>query len=554
PPQYAGTWPVTEMLLSSPAALEALVSNPLQALASYYKLCLTTFDENNQPVWAYLLPSLATLLGNLTKQAAPLHQSGTADDPWQVEILSLGAGRAALYLQSWQTVASPPGQTDLHFALYFDVPISFQLSNAPPPAFAEVVVQTGLQAELLMLGLPVEIGTGTVSADWLPGVAAQLQITGATSQGTPTPLTTPPLAGVSLEVEKVLLATGWSKAQAFYWSAEIVNAQLNPAVSNPITVTFTSGSLASDIGELEQLAQLVTGALGLWLLEHGGRFGLTLTAALGLVPTLPDLLNGTSPPSVTFEIPPGLTLPSNWPTLAVDGEQSFFTNPWASLRAQLTQLFSSGAFAEPLMQLLGWAITGQLPEAPSTTPAGTIDAPWSVLLADAWGLEVLVWAESDSSNQNVGGNTTPQRLGFGLQKTMLSADKVLSPVDASGIHFDTVIRLDVVRFDVAPQLASPVTGASASLPRCSVVCDFTNTQSDLPLVYDSTTLMSINSALLGVSLDLGGQDGAIGITPVLELNVEQLDSPFTQTTVELTAVSGSPVLTSPQGMKLLETL
>lgn len=555
PPQYTGTWPITETLLSSPAALETLVGNPLHALASYYKLCLTTYDDNNQSVFAYLLPSFATLLGNLTNQDAPLNQSGTADDPWQVEILSPGAGHAALYLRAWQTVASPPGQTDLHFALYFDVPVSFQLGQTAPPAFDEVVVRTGLQAELLTLGLPVEGGTGTASANWLTSIAAQLQVTGATSEGAQAPLTTPPLAGVSLEVEKVSLTTGWSKAQAFYWSAEIVNAQLNSAVSNPITVTFASGSLAADTGELEQLAQLFVNALGLWILEHGGRFGLMMTAALGLVPTLPDLLNGASDSSVSFEIPAGLSLPSNWPTLNVEGAQSFFANSWPSLRAQLAQLFSTGTFAKPLMQLLGWSITGQLLEAPATPPAGTIDAPWSVLLADAWGLEVLIWAETDSPNESVDDDeTTPQRLGFGLRKTMLSADKVLSNADGSGIHFDTVIRLDLVRFDVALQDASPVTGASPSLPRCAVVCDFTNTQSGLPLVYDATTLTNINSARLGVTFDLEGDAGAIGIMPVLQFDVEQPGSPLTQTVVELTAVSGSTVMTSPQGMTLLESL
>lgn len=547
PPQFTGVWPVTEMLLSSPAALEALVSNPLGALASYYKRCLTTSDENGHPVWAYLLPSFATLLGSAKDQAPSIDNVGTPDDPWQVELLSFGPGLPALYLQAWQITDSPPAGTELHLALQFDLPISFQFSHASPPAFDEVVLTTGLRADILSLSLPEEDGSGSLGAAWLTSVAAELEITGATSDGTAVPLATPALAGVSFQLDKVLLSTGWSREDEFFWSAQIVNAQLTGAGSNPITIAFTSGSATPVINELEQLAQLVVNALGSWMLEHGGRLGLTVTAALGLTPMLPDLINGSSPPNVTFAIPAGLVLPANWPTLTI-GDQ-FFTQPWPSLRAQLAELFSKAEFAEPMMQLVGWAINGELPEAPVTPAAGTFDSPWSVLLPNAWGLQVLIWAESDST-----GGTIPTRLGFGLQKAMLSVDEEHLPANGSGIHFDVVTRLDLVRFAVTASDSSPLSDFTPLLPRASLLCNFSNTDQNLPLVYDPITEMDINSGVLGVYFDLSGDEGLIGVNPRLEFEVADFNSPLATSTVGLTAVVGSSSLTCAQGMQFLENL
>jgi hypothetical protein len=547
PPQFQGDWPVTEMLLSSPEALEALVGNPLQALASYYQRCLTTVDKQGRPVWAYLLPSFATLLGNLKDEIQPPDQAGTADDPWEVEILSLGTGLPGLYLQAWQTSDSPPGPTELHLALEFGVPVSFQFSHASPPAFDQVVVNTGLRADLLTWTLPDENQAGSVRADWLTGVAAELEVTGADNNGATVSLATPSLAGVSLQVDRVVATIGWSRQHEFYWSAEIVNAQLS-GVGNPVSIAFTSGSAAPFIEELEQLSELVVNALGLWMLEHGGRFGVTLTTALGLLPNLPELINGSSPPNITFEVPTGLVLPSNWPTLTIG--EDFFTNPWTSVRGQLGQLYSSGDFAEPIMQLVGWAITGELPEAPATVPVGTFDSPWSVLLANAWGLEVLIWAESDSP----AGEAAPQRLGFGLGKTMLSVDKVLSQVDGSGVHLDVVSRLDLARFTVSPAETPSGSESMPALPRASVLCNFRNSQNELPLVSDPITELDINSGVFGVYFDLSGDDGVIGITPLLEFDTKQLTSPFTSTTVGLSRVTGSPTLICQEGMQFLENL
>jgi hypothetical protein len=553
-PQYPnGTWPVSEMLINTTAALEALVSNPLAALGSYYTRCLTTLDDTGQPAWKYLLPYFAQVLGGKPGQLIPDDQKGTADQPWQVELLSFDAG-PAVYLQAWQAGAqSPLVQNEICLALFFGVPITIQLSDAPPP-LAQVDVNVGLQAQMLNLSLPGDDGSGSFGADWLPGVGAQLRVTGSTSGGAaPSPLKTPSLAGVSVQVDAAMVSTGWDRRQGFNWAAGIINAQLNYDGSSSITIPeldFSSGSLQQDVENLGELAQLVVNALGLWLMGHGGRFGTTLTAALGLLPTLPEIINGSSPPNRPFEIPAGLALPANWPTLSITDTASFFENPWTDIRNQLGQLFSQSEFAEPLMQLIGWAVTGLVPAAPAVAPAGTFDDPWSVTLTNAWNLEVLVWSEYDGSPQN---NARPDRIGFGLQKVLLSADKILNGVDQSGVHMDSTLRVDVARLSVPSAVgqvnaASPPADAEPILPRFSMACNFTNTKSGAPLVQDPYTGLTIGSGQIGVYAELNPSTG-LNVNPVVTLFDAQLtgsDAPA--------AVNLLQVINSPQGLQDLETL
>ena len=248
PPEYPnGTWPVSEMLINTTEALEALVRNPLAALGSYYTRCVTTLDKSGQPIWKYLLPYFAQVMGGKPGQLIPDEQTGTADEPWQVELLSFDEG-PAVYLQAWQPGAqsSPLVPNEICLALYFGVPITIHVSDAPPP-LAEVVVNVGLQAQLLNLTLPEADGSGSFGTDWLPGVAAQLRVTGATSGGAPSPLKTPSLAGVSVQVNEALVSTGWDRRLGFNWAASIVNAQLNYDGSSSITIPeleFSSGSLS----------------------------------------------------------------------------------------------------------------------------------------------------------------------------------------------------------------------------------------------------------------------------------------------------------------------
>jgi hypothetical protein len=550
PPAYAhGDWPVSEMLINTTAALAALVSNPLTAVGGYYARCLTTDDDGGRPVWRYLLPYFAQLLGAKAGQLVPDAQAGTPDDPWQVELLSFGEGEPGVYLQAWHPGAqSPPAANEISLALYFGVPFAVPLGGDAPPPLTRVDVNVGLRAGLLNLGLPEADGSGSVGAYWLPGVAAELRVTGATATGAQTPLKTPQLAGVSVQLDEVWVSTGWERRQGFDWSASIVNAQLDYGGSTSVTIPeldFSSGSLQQDIQNLGELAQLVINAVGLWLMGHGGRFGVTLTTALGLLPTLPEIIDGSSPPDQPFELPPGLALPEGWPALTITDPKTFFENPWADVRNQLGLLFSRAEFAEPMLQMLGWAVTGQVPAAPEVTPAGTFDDPWSVTLTNAWDLQLLFWAVYDGSPQS---GAVPDSVGFGVRKTMLSADKILNKGDRSGVHMESFVRADVARLGISTGGASPVDDGEPPPPRFSVVCNFTNTKSGAPLVKDPYTGLAVGSAQLGVFADLNPGAG-FGVSPVLSLFDARLSGSDAPATIDLLRV-----MDSPQGLQDLETL
>jgi len=106
PPNYPGTWPVQEMLLSG-GQLQLLIENPLGALGSYYTRCLQAVDTEGQPAWRHLLPSFAGMLGGAGVSIAG---AGTAGDPWQVELAQLGGQGPVASLQAWRPALDEPSQ------------------------------------------------------------------------------------------------------------------------------------------------------------------------------------------------------------------------------------------------------------------------------------------------------------------------------------------------------------------------------------------------------------------------------------------------------------
>ena len=522
-PPDPDTWPVDQMLLS-PDSINALVSDPLGALGAYYTRCLTTSGASGQPALRDLLPDLAELLSGLFGQKPAVTGSGTAGDPWQVQVLSLGADKPAAYLQAWHPGGiSPPLQPELHLAL---------LLSAPLP-ISSVAANLGVVVELMSLALPNADGSGSFGARWLQSVAAELDLTGPIVNQAPTPLATPPLAGMSIQTADVNVAAGWDRDTGFYWAASIDDVEVTSTGLSPVRLgNLAFGSGISWQSDLNQLAQVIVNAIGLGLVAHGGRFGVTLTTALGLLPDLPAIFSGSPPPSgYPFDLPQGVVIPQTWPWLNLSGGQNtFFTNPWPELRSQLASLFSSGDSVEPLMQLIGWAIDAQTPLAPATAPAGTIDDPWSVTLTNAWNTEVLAWSEWDG--QTPGPGILPARIGIGV-------GRVMSSQAALGVQLDAEIRVDVAYVN----LGGGSTGEH-SLPRATMMCTLQSATPGSPLVQDSSTGLQVGSAEFGVSIDL------TGIYPVVALINSQLTDSDTPATVELVQASaGSPIYTCNQSMQ-----
>jgi hypothetical protein len=547
PAAYVGTWPVDEMLINTPAALDALVANPLGALGGYYARCMATTDPLGQPVWKYLVQYLCQLLGG---EASVPVGSGDVKDPWQVPLISLGEGRPGAYLRAWQAESSPVAQPELHLALYFGVPLNIPIHSS---RLDHAVASVGLLVELLSLNLPD--GDASFGADWLRSVSLEMLVTGAAADNTQTPLATPALAGLSLQAQDIMVAAGWRREDGFYWETEIAQAVVGytqTGTQQPIgTISFSSANSPENESGVSALAQVFVSTAGLWLLEHGGRFGLTLTGALGLLPALPSLING-APGNYPFELPRGLALPANWPVLNLSDPGTFFTQPWGDLKSQLGQLFSDGALAEPLLRLLAWAIAGEVPAMPAPLPGGTADDPWSAEFPNLRGLELLAWSESTSSgavtpaNASSGpanvsdgtANAMPAALGFGLRKTVSSGS-------GSDVQLDAAIRLDIARLCLNGSGASDV----VSLPRCLLTCDFTNPAAGQPLVQDVQSGLRIGSARCGVQFD------SEGVTPLLVLYDAQLTGSDAPQTFELTRASGQlPILTCEQGIEALETL
>src|SRR5262249_5854291 len=144
-------------------------------------------------------------------------------------------------------------------------------------------------------------------------------------------------------------------------------------------ITFDSTTTGWTSTQLQQFAPLVQAATGLVLLKYGGRFGLPLAAALGVLFDLGSLSSGTK---FLFPLPTCLALPGSWPTLQFQHP----TTPWIDLQQQLSALLAKGDNMQTMLRLLGWSITAAVPPVPLPLPDneayGTQQNPWSVLLSN----------------------------------------------------------------------------------------------------------------------------------------------------------------------------
>lgn len=500
PSTYTGEWPLQDEMLLSGDELELLIQNPFNAWGAYYARTLSNTGEGGEKLFSYLVPQIAVLLGGNATEASG---TGTVDDPWKIKVIELGT--ASLFLEAWQ----PNESNDLAIAFAFELPLPFSSVDA------------GFQvrADMLVLGLPEPDGSGQWGAAWMQAVTGKLFLKGLEEE----PLTTPSLAGVQLSVNEVNVNGGWKNDTNFFVQAGIEDVKMIAGGAEIELGNLVFSSIEWDVTQLEQFSPAIVSGMGLLLLQNGGRVGVSLAAIMGLLPNLPDIIDGSAGTDYDFPVPEGITLPEDWPLLVIQD----FANPWNDLIKQFSALFEGGsATMEPAMQLLGWAISDSVQALPTPLPSGSLQDPWTVLLPNFGAIELVSFLVDDTQT------------GFGLQKRFSNAV-------VSGIEMNTYIRADVPGFF----LSGADSSTSLVPPAFSLINTFANPDSNLPLL--DTTAVAIGSIQFGFYAYLEG--GNLEMAPLFRfLNSRVGDTD--PTTYELTQVEGKPQFTSPEGINLFDTL
>jgi len=515
-------WPVTDLLLTG-NGVEAVIKNPTSALGSYYTRCLTTKNKQGNTAWSLLMPYVASLFGEEAIEGSLATGAGTYQDPWRVSLFTAGDGSKALnaYVDTWIAEAAT-GSSGPAIRLALTLEADLKVTSATP-SFA-------LSAELLDLGLPAADGSGSVSAFWLPGVTAALKVAGATKGQATEPLATPTVAGISIQADSIQALFGWDRGVQLYSQLAIAQVELlsgGVVVENLGDLEFSISPTQWNTDDLSKFTQLIADCVGLWLLVSGGRCGVAVTSGLGLLPNLSEVLDGAA--NQPFKLPKGLSLPNNWPTLDVtDGTGgSFLSDPWPAVRTQIEALLGNAAFAEPYMRLLGWSITGTLPNVPDPLPAGTRADPWWVEFEPFWQLRPLLWTEASTMDLGAGA----MMVGTGLARQMVSAN-------AAGVQLDVMLRADIGEFqvDTTAQVAS-----SGSIPGVGLTAVLAGDSG--PLVGPTSSGLEIGSATFGAFLN------SAGITPTLVLKKSRLKS-----TEQLRTIDLATAFASSQGAQIIEQL
>lgn len=480
PPEQSG-WPVKLVLEST--GVQSVIDNPLSALGAYWTRCLEA-KIGEDAAWKKLLPNLAVLLGDVSAQGRAATGSGSLADPWQVELLSDSTDQPGVFLKSWKIsdgVGSSGPQVALALAFRVPLPVS------------AVEMSFSLQADLLHLQLPTADAQGGVDAQWLPGVAGSFHVSGPPKSQKPQPLITPDLGGITISADSLEVSAGWARHREFFSAVSLNNVLLSSG-GQPVdelgNLQFSFTPTSWDSSVLDKATRLVFDVAGSWLLQHGGAFGVSSVATLGLLPDLASVFNQRPTKGYPFRLPADFKLPDPWPQLKVQVPQSgsFFAHPWAAVRDQLLAIVGSSTNAPAWMQLLGWSITGNLPAPPDPLPAGTWEDPWWVEFDNFWQLRPLLWTTGTDSDAQI---------GFGVERLMLSKS-------ADDVKLDVSIRADVAQFNVSAGRAEhvlegkPWADQPQTLPRLSLACRIGNSTDGQPLIQNAQTGLEIGSVHIGV--------------------------------------------------------
>jgi hypothetical protein len=348
PAGITGAWPVP--LLTSVDLIAQFLGDPLGAIGRYHASALVT-PVAGVPAWRHLLAELGELLRIEGVSALPLRGSGSAADPWRLELAATDAGAVVLRAETGLLTGRP----QVKLAAAFE-PRSLQVDG--------VQLSFAVLAELLHLDLAPPTGTGTAQAAWLPLLRAELRLHGA--------LQTPPLGGLELSAQALGAALEWRQVGGAQWRVALTAPGARwlaggRAMVLPDLVLDHSGMTgwaldAPDLGGAlgantrDAVAELAQYLLGHLMLEHGGPAGFGLSALLGLLPedpgiALPAWRGGEA----------GIALPADFPRLQPADWGAFFSDPAPVLRAHVAAILANPRHALPLLRWLGLALQGLAP-------------------------------------------------------------------------------------------------------------------------------------------------------------------------------------------------
>lgn len=501
PTSYTGEWPLKDKMLLSPEELPLLIKNPFAAIGAYYSRTLTTKDTNNKPLFEYLVPAYSTLLGS---ESTTVVGKGTEKEPWQIQLFKVG--NADIKLAMWN-----PDKDLLAMAFDFTIPLPFSVITAV----------FNLRAAIMVMQLPGSEGQGTWNAAWMQAVTGKLAIKSSQNEK----LQTPSLGGVSIAATDVYVQGGWKNTGSFFVVAGIEELQLNSSAGDVQLGNIEFSTVGWSVEQLKQFTPAIINGLGLLMLENGGTIGVLITTTLGMLPNLNKIMDGHEHPEYKFPIPEYFILPEGWPVLKVTD----FENPWNDVRKQLSALFSNGDFMNPLMQLVGWGLTGVLPGAPDVIPVGTMSDPWSVTIPEVWDIELLTWVQDGQA-------------GVGAQKRLA--------VSASeNVEIASVIRLDVPSF-MLDTSSNAVETVAKNYPALSFVTLLQNPNIPAPLV-DAGGLI-IGKVQFGVFVEL--IDGQLKLIPIFRFLDSRLAVTEILRDIELIPVPGKPQFTANDAITAFNSL
>lgn len=498
PTQFSGDWPLKDKMLLSANELDLLIKNPFAAIGAYYSRCLTTEDSEANPLFQYLVPNFATLMAS---ESTTVIGKGTVTEPWQISVLKVGT--ASLNLGVWQIANKA---TDLAMSFDFTIPLTYKSFSA--------TLDVG--TEIMVMQLPQPDGSGTLDASWMQALTGKLLI----KDNSDKKLQTPALGGVSVAAKDIYVHGGWRNNKGFFVEAGIEALELDSSAGKIDLGNLVFGAGGWDADQLKQFTPAIINGLGLLMLENGGRMGVTMTTLIGMLPNLPEIIDGKDHPEFKFPIPNGIALPEGWPVLAI----SDFSNPWNDLKAQLSALYSDSKYMEPLMRMMGWALTNAVP--PETAPTGSMIDPWSFNLPDVFDIDVLTWKQD-------------MQTGYGVKRNF-------AVNAAQSVQLATLIRADVPGF----MLDGSKNGNTNNYPNISLVNVIQNPTAGDPLLQFGD--ITIGKVQLGAILQL--QNGALTTIPVFRFLESKWKAGQELETVELVPVEGKPQFTCEQGIEVFNSL
>ncbi|WP_376964052.1 DUF6603 domain-containing protein [Azospirillum sp. A26] len=461
PPPGATAWPSS---LTPPFSLSGLPNSiqfPVEALSRYWAALIRgDVQVDGQPPFYFMVDALGTVLRQVGGGSGGVTGSGTGGDPWSM-ILGPAGSPAALvaYIADAQTSNGAAKRLVLGLGVGATLPIA---GNTLDLAF---------RIEALGLDAGAAAGQGIQSAQILPGIGVY--------GGLPSGVSTPAVAGASLQIDKGGLSLYWSPYDGWHWSMSVAAPTLVvDGVPEPVG-TDMNYSDATGLSQLvtDQAATfgaILTGVLGVALYRAQRRGGLALDGWLGLLPNLGPFM------------PQGIDWPDGMPVLA----PTSFTDPIGQVRAQLKSVLSTPDRAAAVLGLLGWAIDGTDETAAPVAGTGTQLDPYRVPLDVPWNLQGTLWQDSG------------QTMAVPGLSTLLS-------YTAGDVTAVTSVRLDPM--GISWSTGEPV--AASGVPGLSVQTVLSGTGGTLVTVDG----VAVESVTLGVvlTMDLSGGTAGFAATPVL---------------------------------------